>query len=152
LTGSTRAGKSVGSQTGEVIKKVVLELGGSDPYIILEDADLDAAVQACAASRLINGGRVVSQTKRFIIVKSVSKNLKNEFVQADARSVWPRRWKWNHPRPIGPSYCGIICACSVNESVSRGAPSLIGGKIPKGPGAFYPPTVLTDVRPGMAGL
>ena len=80
LTGSTSAGKSIASHTGSVIKKTVLELGGSDPYIILEDADLENAVTACVNPRLINGGQSCISAKRFIVVDAVYKEFEERFI------------------------------------------------------------------------
>ena len=80
LTGSTPAGKSVASKAGSVLKKTVLELGGSDPYLILKDADLDLAVDTCVASRLINGGQSCIAAKRFIVVNEIRKSFEEMFV------------------------------------------------------------------------
>ena len=84
LTGSTPAGKAVAAQAGAVIKKTVLELGGSDPYLVLEDADLDHAVSTCATSRLINSGQSCVNAKRFIIVEPLLAAFTERFVATDA--------------------------------------------------------------------
>ena len=81
LTGSTPAGRSVAATAGRVLKKTVLELGGSDPYLVLEDADLELAAEACAASRLINSGQSCIAAKRFIVVEAVRERFEELFVE-----------------------------------------------------------------------
>jgi succinate-semialdehyde dehydrogenase/glutarate-semialdehyde dehydrogenase len=128
----------------------VMELGGSDPYIILEDADIDAAARTCAKSRLINAGQSCIAAKRFLPVDSVRAAFEQEFVRALA-AVKP-----GDPRD-GETVMGPLARRDLREqlqhqvdaSIAKGARLLLGGRIPDGPGAFYPPTVLTDVRPGM---
>ncbi|HJZ13753.1 MAG TPA: aldehyde dehydrogenase family protein, partial [Acidobacteriota bacterium] len=80
LTGSTPAGKSIASKAGSVMKKTVLELGGSDPYLVLEDADLESAVDTCVSSRLVNGGQSCIAAKRFIVVEPIAKQFEEMFV------------------------------------------------------------------------
>ena len=84
MTGSTQAGQSIASHAGAALKKAVLELGGSDPYIILEDADLETAVETCVNSRLINGGQSCISAKRFVIVASVFKEFEEEICGQNA--------------------------------------------------------------------
>jgi len=150
LTGSTAAGRIVGRQAGERLKKVVLELGGSDPYLILEDADLDLAVESCAASRLINSGQSCIAAKRFIVVEAVREEFERRFV---ARMAAARMGDPLDPATeVGPQARRDLrdaLHAQVTQSVAKGARLLLGGAVPDGPGAFYPPTVLTDVAKGM---
>jgi succinate-semialdehyde dehydrogenase/glutarate-semialdehyde dehydrogenase len=150
LTGSTPAGKAVAAQAGAVVKKAVLELGGSDPYIILEDADLDLAVQTCVTSRLINSGQSCVNAKRFIVLEPLLAAFTERFV------ALMKTKKIGDPladgTDIGPQARFDLrddLHKQVVESVSKGAKLLLGGEIPPGTGAYYPPTVLADVRPGM---
>jgi succinate-semialdehyde dehydrogenase/glutarate-semialdehyde dehydrogenase len=150
LTGSTAAGKAVGQKAGSLVKKTVLELGGSDPYIILEDADLDAAVATCVASRLINSGQSCIAAKRFVVVEAVRGQFEQHFVER------MRAATMGHPLKeeieIGPQARHDLRDAlhrQVQYSIEQGATCLLGGQIPMGQGAFYPPTVLTNVRKGM---
>ncbi len=151
LTGSTRAGKSVAAAAGSVVKKTVLELGGSDPYIILEDADLVKAVETCVASRLINGGQSCVSAKRFLVVESLYEEFTKRFVaKMSAQSMGS---PLNDGVTLGPLARHDLrdqLHNQVTRSVKQGAKLLLGGKIPDSPGAFYPPTVLTNVCKGMA--
>lgn len=151
LTGSTAAGRVVARQAGEKLKQTVLELGGSDPYLILEDADLDLAVETCATSRLINSGQSCIAAKRFIVVEAVREAFERRFVarMAAARMGDPL----DEATEVGPQARHDLrdqLHDQVVRSMDRGARLLAGGEVPAGPGAFYPPTVLTDVRRGMA--
>jgi succinate-semialdehyde dehydrogenase/glutarate-semialdehyde dehydrogenase len=150
LTGSTPAGKAVAAQAGAVVKKAVLELGGSDPYIILEDAELELAVQTCVTSRLINSGQSCVNAKRFIIVEPQLAAFTERFVAV------MKTKKVGDPlvdgTDIGPQARFDLrddLHKQVVESVRKGAKLLLGGEIPPGTGAYYPPTVLAEVRPGM---
>ena len=150
LTGSTPAGKAVASQAGAALKKTVLELGGSDPYIVLEDADLDHAVQVCATSRLINSGQSCVNAKRFIVVEPLVAPFTEKIVAA------MKGKKMGDPlaegTDIGPQARFDLrdeLHAQVRESVRKGAVLLLGGEIPPGAGAFYPATMLTGVKPGM---
>jgi succinate-semialdehyde dehydrogenase / glutarate-semialdehyde dehydrogenase len=150
LTGSTPAGKAVAAQAGAVLKKTVLELGGSDPYIILEDADLDDAVNTCATSRLINSGQSCVNAKRFIVVEPLVAAFTEKLVAA------MKTRKMGDPlaegTDIGPQARPDLrdeLHTQVMNSVAKGAKLRLGGEIPPGKGSFYPPTVLADVRPGM---
>lgn len=150
VTGSTAAGRAIAKVAGERLKKVVLELGGSDPYLILRDADLDLAVEVCVTSRLINGGQSCIAAKRFIVVESMREAFESRFVarMAAARVGDPR----DETTEVGPMARHDLRAElheQVVRSVAKGARLLVGGEVPSGPGAFYPPTVLTDVRRGM---
>ena len=142
LTGSVAAGRSVAAIAGRVLKKCVLELGGSDPYLILEDADLDLAAQVCAEARLRNAGQSCIAAKRFIVVEAVRQEFEAKFTARMA--AWPAL------APLATSKGRDRLHAQVLASVERGARLLLGGVVPPGPGAHYPPTVLTDVRAGMA--
>ncbi|MEN3294106.1 MAG: succinate-semialdehyde dehydrogenase / glutarate-semialdehyde dehydrogenase [Burkholderiales bacterium] len=153
LTGSTPAGKSVASIAGSELKKSVLELGGSDPYIVLEDADLDLAVQTCVKSRLINAGQSCIAAKRFIVVKSLREEFERRYVDKfkAIRYGDPRDEK-SDIGPLARMDLREKVQQQVQETIRQGAKLLVGGRIPDGPGAYYPPTVLTGVRPGMAAF
>ena len=150
LTGSTPAGKAVAAQAGAALKKTVLELGGSDPYIVLEDADLDHAVNTCATSRLINSGQSCVNAKRFIIVEPLVAAFTEKLVAA----MKTRRMgdPLAEGTDIGPQARPDLrdeLHQQVSDSIAKGARLLLGGEIPPGKGSFYPPTVLADVKPGM---
>jgi succinate-semialdehyde dehydrogenase / glutarate-semialdehyde dehydrogenase len=150
LTGSTAAGQSVAATAGKALKKSVLELGGSDPYLILADADIEAAAAACATSRLINSGQSCIAAKRFIVVESVREEFERRFVahMSAAKMGDPM----NEEHTIGPQARHDLrdeLHDQVQKSIAKGARCLLGGQIPAGPGAYYPPTVLTDVKKGM---
>ena len=150
LTGSTPAGKAVASKAGEFLKHTVLELGGSDPYIVLEDADVAAAAERCASSRLINAGQSCIAAKRFVVVQSRRAEFEDLFADR-LRSV-----RMGDPldenTEIGPQARHDLrdeLHQQVLKSVDGGATLVLGGVIPDDPGAFYPPTLLTDVAKGM---
>lgn len=151
LTGSTAAGQSVASTAGKALKKSVLELGGSDPYLILADADLEQAAAACATSRLINSGQSCIAAKRFIVVDSVREEFENLFVERmrAAKMGDPM----NEENTVGPQARRDLrdeLHDQVQRTLAKGARCILGGEIPSGVGAYYPPTVLTDVKKGMA--
>jgi len=150
LTGSTPAGKAVASQAGAVLKKTVLELGGSDPYIILEDADLDVAAEICATSRLINSGQSCVNAKRFIVVEPLAAAFTERLIAAmKARRVGDPLAEGTDIGPQARPDLRADLHKQVLASVAKGARILLGGEIPPGKGSFYPPTVLSDVAPGM---
>lgn len=151
ITSSVNAGRAVATEAGKVLKKCVLELGGSDPFIVLEDADIDQAVAVGIVSRFQNSGQSCIAAKRFIVVASVYDEFKEKFVAAVSQL------KMGDPTDedvyIGPQARKDLrdgLADQVQRSVSGGAKVLIGGEIPPGDGAFYPATVLADVKPGIA--
>jgi len=150
LTGSTPAGKAVASTAGGALKKTVLELGGSDPYVVLEDADLDEAAELCATSRLINSGQSCIAAKRFVVVDEVH----DEFV-AKLKAEMAKRVlgdPLDEDTDIGPQARVDLrdeLHAQVEGSVAKGAKLQLGGERPEGPGAFYPATLLTEVAPGM---
>jgi succinate-semialdehyde dehydrogenase/glutarate-semialdehyde dehydrogenase len=150
LTGSTPAGRAVAKKAGDLLKKSVLELGGSDPYLILEDADLELAVEACVTSRLINGGQSCIAAKRFIVPEKLLGAFESRFVEQ------MRAKKMGDPleedTDLGPQARPDLrddLHRQVEASIEKGARCLLGGEIPDLPGAFYPPTVLTAVGKGM---
>ena len=150
LTGSTPAGKAVAAKAGEMLKKTVLELGGSDPYVILEDAELESAVEACVVARLINSGQSCIAAKRFIVVESRREELEERFVARMRTATMGD--PMDGEVEVGPQARRDLrddLHRQVVESVARGARCLLGGEVPPGPGAYYPPTVLTDVAAGM---
>jgi len=153
LTGSTPAGKSVASLAGSLLKKTVLELGGNDPYIILEDADLNNAVESCIAGRMLNTGQSCIAAKRFIVVKTRL----DEFIDKVEQKI-------NNMKMGDPLNSNIDIGPMVNTdardelhqqvlmSIEKGAKLISGGKIPESDGSFYPPTLLTNVEPGMSAF
>ncbi len=150
LTGSVGAGRAIASRAGAMLKKTVLELGGSDPYLILEDADLDQAVPTCVESRLINNGQSCIAAKRFIVVKTHRKSFEERFVELMKGKVVGDPMEEH--TDIGPLASNILrdeLQAQVESSMKQGARCLLGGKVPDKTGAWYPPTVLTDVKPGM---
>ena len=150
LTGSTPAGKAVAAQAAAVVKKTVLELGGSDPYIVLEDADLDHAVETCATSRLINSGQSCVNAKRFVAVEPILAAFTERLVERmKARTMGDPLAEDTDVGPQARVDLRDDLHRQVSDSVARGARILLGGKIPPGKGSYYPPTVLVDVRPGM---
>src|SRR5438132_1499999 len=150
LTGSTPAGKAVAAQAGAVLKKTVLELGGSDAYVVLEDADLELAVQTCVNSRLINSGQSCINAKRFIVVAPILRQFTEMFV------ALMKAKKVGDPFAQGTDV-GTLARHDLRDSLhkqvlrskERGATVLLGGTVPDGDGAYYPPTVLGNVKAGM---
>lgn len=150
LTGSTPAGKAVAAQAGAMLKKTVLELGGSDPYVVLEDADLDHAVQTCVNSRLINCGQSCIAAKRFIVLDSILSVFTEKFVALmKAKKVGDPFIDGTDIGPLARHDLRDGLHKQVLASIEHGARLLLGGNVPPGKGAYYPPTVLADVKPGM---
>ena len=150
LTGSDRAGSQVAEQAGRHLKKTVLELGGSDPFIVLDDADLERAAQAAAEARLINSGQSCIAAKRFIVVERVADRFLERFTsEMRARKVGDPLDPTTQVGPQARLDLRENLHRQVRESVQRGARLMLGGELPKGRGAFYPPTVLVAVEPGM---
>jgi len=150
LTGSTPAGRAVAATAGACLKKSVLELGGSDPYVVLEDADLERTAETCATSRLLNGGQSCIAAKRFVVVESVLQGFQELLVER----IRARRMgdPLDEGVDVGPQARGDLrdeLHRQVEASIARGARVLLGGRVPEGPGAFYPPSVLAGVEPGM---
>ena len=150
LTGSTRAGKAVAGQAGNVLKKTVLELGGSDPYLILKDADLEKAAETCVTSRLINSGQSCIAAKRFIAVKDVY----DDFLELVISNMNEKMVgdPFEESTDIGPMARFDLrdqLHEQVKKSIKNGAECLLGGEISDSEGAFYPATVLTNIEKGM---
>jgi len=149
LTGSVAAGKSVATAAGSVLKKCVLELGGSDAYVVLEDADIPAAAKVAATARMVNGGQSCIAGKRFIVVRSILEPFEKAMVEA--MTAYEMGDPTKETTKLGPMQSvdardGIHR--QVTESVAKGAKLLLGGEVPDKPGAWYPATVLSNVRPG----
>jgi succinate-semialdehyde dehydrogenase / glutarate-semialdehyde dehydrogenase len=147
FTGSTKAGRQVAATAGQFLKKTVLELGGSDPYLVLDDADLELAVEKCVTSRLLNNGQSCIAAKRFIVHNS----LYGDF--AEAMTAAMRRQRLGDPMAddtdIGPLAREDLCqelVVQVEQSIRLGAVLMCGGGAKNG---FYLPSVLSEVRPGM---
>lgn len=150
LTGSEPAGRSVAAMAGENLKKCVLELGGSDPFLVLSDADVQHAAAQAAKARTINSGQSCIAAKRFIVEESIADAFAKALVQQmnQLRVGDPI----DRATDVGPLARGDLrdqLHEQVIRSVQTGASLLLGGEIPKGPGFFYPPTVLDRVQPGM---
>ena len=149
LTGSVAAGRSVAAIAGGQLKKCVLELGGADAYLVLEDADVAAAAKVCAAARMVNAGQSCIAGKRFIVVRPLLEAFEKALVEA------MRGYAIGDPRDpatkLGPLN-SVAARDQVHEqvqkSIANGAKLLLGGVIPDKPGAWYPPTVLGNVKPG----
>ncbi len=150
LTGSTPAGRAVAGAAGRCLKKTVLELGGSDPYVILDDADLEHAADTCVTSRLINSGQSCIAAKRFIVGPEVRQEFEERFVAVmAAKRMGDPLEEDTGVGPMARHDLRDELHAQVRKSVDAGAQCLLGGEIPDSPGAFYPPTVLTGVGPGM---
>jgi succinate-semialdehyde dehydrogenase/glutarate-semialdehyde dehydrogenase len=149
LTGSVAAGKSVAIAAGGVLKKCVLELGGSDAYLVLEDADVAAAAKICAAARMVNGGQSCVAGKRFIVVREVLEAFESAMVEA--MSGFAMGDPLDEATKLGPLQSVKArddIHAQVTKSIANGARLLLGGEVPDRPGAWYPATVLADVKPG----
>jgi succinate-semialdehyde dehydrogenase / glutarate-semialdehyde dehydrogenase len=150
LTGSVPAGKAVAKTAGSVLKKTVMELGGSDPYVILEDADLEMAADTSVTARLINAGQSCIAAKRFIIVEEVYNEFEKLFVgKMKSKKMGDPFDESNHIGPQASVPLRDELHQQVEKSIESGAQLLLGGKIPKMNGAWYPPTVLSNVKKGM---
>jgi len=149
LTGSVAAGRSVAAIAGGQLKKCVLELGGADAYLVLEDADVAAAAKVCAAARMVNAGQSCIAGKRFIVVRPLREAFEKALVEAMRAHVTgdPR----DPATKLGP--LNSVAARDqvheqVQQSIAKGARLLLGGTVPDQPGAWYPATVLTNVASG----
>jgi len=150
LTGSEAAGVEVAANSGHVLKKTVLELGGSDPFIVLDDADLDEAAQVAVTARFQNNGQSCIAAKRFIVVEVVADAFEEKFVANTAKLKVGDPLEYD--TKVGPMARGDLRDSLdelVQQSVQQGAKVLIGGKPREGKGYFYEPTILTNVTPEM---
>ena len=150
LTGSELAGSKVAEQAGHALKKTVLELGGSDPFIVLADADIGAAARTAADARLINSGQSCIAAKRFIVVEPVADQFLDRFLdELRSRRMGDPLVRGTQVGPQARLDLRDSLHEQVAESVKRGAKLLLGGEVPAGKGAFYPPTLLAAVDKGM---
>jgi len=153
LTGSVRAGMAIGAQAGAALKKCVLELGGSDPFIVLNDADLDEAVNAAVIGRYQNTGQVCAAAKRLIVEQGVVDAFTEKFVEATRQLV-------TGDPLAADTYIGPMARFDlrdeldqqVQDTLAEGATLLLGGKKAAGPGNFYEPTVLAEVTDQMTSF
>ncbi len=150
LTGSEFAGRAVAESAGRHLKKTVLELGGSDAFIILEDADLEKAAETAKNSRLLNAGQSCIAAKRFIVVEAVY----DEFVRLFSEKMEAAKVgeQFDAANTIGPMAREDLrdeLDEQVEKSISNGASVIMRGSVPQGGGAFYPPTILVNVKSGM---
>ncbi|MCC5875058.1 MAG: NAD-dependent succinate-semialdehyde dehydrogenase [Candidatus Sumerlaeia bacterium] len=149
LTGSTAAGRTVSSLGGKALKPMVMELGGSDPFIVLDDADVKKAASTAVISRCLNSGQSCISAKRFLVHKAVYKKFLDKFVAGmKARVVGDPLIKGVTIGPMARRDLRDALARQVEESVRAGARVLCGGEVPDGKGYFYPPTVLVDIPAG----
>jgi succinate-semialdehyde dehydrogenase/glutarate-semialdehyde dehydrogenase len=150
LTGSGPAGRTVAAQAGNVLKKTVLELGGSDPYLVLRDANIEHAAKTCVDSRLINSGQSCIAAKRFIVEAPVLEAFTRRFVELmKAKKVGDPFADGIDVGPMARRDLRDAVHDQVQRSIAAGAKLLLGGEVPEGEGAYYPPTVLAGVKPGM---
>ena len=150
VTGSGSAGSHVASQAGKHIKKTVLELGGSDPFIVLEDADMNAAVKTAVTARMLNQGQSCIAAKRFIVTKPIATQFENALCHAFEllRTGDPM----DPETQVGPMARADLVdeiERQVNGSIGEGARLVFGGKRPELPGCYFEPTILADVKKGM---
>jgi succinate-semialdehyde dehydrogenase/glutarate-semialdehyde dehydrogenase len=150
LTGSTPAGRAVAAKAGECLKKTVLELGGSDAYIIMDDADIEQAAAIAVKGRLVNSGQSCIAAKRFIVTERTRAKFEEALVKKmQAAKVGDPMAEGTQVGPMARRDLRDDLHKQVESSIRKGAKLLCGGEIPKGEGAFYPPTVLTGVTKGM---
>lgn len=153
LTGSTRAGRAVAAAAGKALKPSVLELGGSDPYLILNDADIEQAVEACFAGRLLNAGQSCISAKRLVVDESILNDFTNGIKQkAQQLNFLDQDPNNDHDKGLAPMARADLkdhLHEQICQSISAGAVCLLGGEMPDTKGYFYPVTLLTDVLPGM---
>ncbi len=149
FTGSAEVGKLIAEEAGKHLKKSLLELGGSDPYIILDDADLDLAVKTCVTGRISNAGQICIGAKRFIVAENLYDEFKDRFVKAMSQVSYGDPMDRNNDMgPMSSESARNNLHKQVQESIKKGAKCLTGGELPNGKGYFYPATVLENVKPG----
>lgn len=148
LTGSTPAGRSVAEHAGKNLKKCVLELGGSDAYLVLEDADIQSAIETCAKSRLINAGQSCIAAKRFIIHEKLYEEFKNGFIEKfKSLKIGNPQEHQTTLAPLARADLRNDLHKQVRKAIEAGAKLVFGGEIPQHEGAFYTPTILENIRP-----
>ena len=153
VTGSVRAGKAIGAQAGAALKKCVLELGGSDPFIVLNDADLDEAVKAAVIGRYQNTGQVCAAAKRFIVEAGVAEAFTQKFVAAVAAlKMGDPRDEQNYIGPMARFDLRDELHEQVRATLKEGATLLLGAEKIAGAGNYYAPTVLGNVAAEMTGF
>ncbi|UWX95392.1 succinate-semialdehyde dehydrogenase [Enterobacter mori] len=153
VTGSVRAGAAIGAQAGAALKKCVLELGGSDPFIVLNDADLDLAVKAAVAGRYQNTGQVCAAAKRFIVEEGVADAFTQRFVDAVAAlKMGSPETEENYLGPMARFDLRDELDQQVQATLAEGATLLLGGEKLAGEGNYYAPTVLGNVTPNMTAF
>ncbi len=150
LTGSAAAGRTVAEQAGRALKKTVLELGGSDAYVVFPDADLVQAAGTCAASRLVNSGQSCIAAKRFIVTEEIHDRFVELLIERmKSKRVGDPMDEGTEVGPLARHDLRDELHRQVRASVRAGARAVLGGSLPRGPGVYYPPTVLIDVHKGM---
>jgi succinate-semialdehyde dehydrogenase / glutarate-semialdehyde dehydrogenase len=150
LTGSLQAGRIVGAIAAKELKKSVLELGGCDPYIILEDADLEIAAEECVTSRMLNSGQSCIAAKRLIVLESIQ----DKFLTLLKEKI--KKYKIGDPTDDNIN-CGPLARKDIRDkvhdqvqkSIMKGAELITGGKVPTQEGFYYPPTILKNIKKGM---
>ena len=153
VTGSVRAGAAIGAQAAGALKKCVLELGGSDPFIVLDDADIEAAVAAAVVGRFQNSGQVCAAAKRFIIHQNIADTFTSKFVTAvSALKMGDPRDDAHYVGPMARFDLRDELDAQVQQTVAEGATVLVGGHKVAGDGNYYQPTVLGNVTPEMTGF
>lgn len=150
LTGSEYAGSKVASKSGKMLKKSVMELGGSDPFIILNDADIELAVKSATTARLLNNGQSCIAAKRFIVVEEIAEEFEKKFVSKFKQVIVGDPMDVNTELgPIAREDLLIELHEQVKKSVEAGAKLLTGGERLERTGYYYPATILTNVKKGM---
>lgn len=153
VTGSVRAGAAIGAQAGAALKKCVLELGGSDPFIVLNDADLDLAVKAAVAGRYQNSGQVCAAAKRFILEEGIAERFIERFVAAaGALKQGDPLAEETELGPMARADLRDELHQQVLATIAEGAQLLLGGEKPSTGGSYYPVTVLANVTPEMTAF
>ena len=148
LTGSTEAGKAIAAKAGENLKKVVLELGGSDPFIVLDDANIEKAVSQAAWSRMLNVGQQCTAAKRFIVSEKVADKFLVGFMEKlRSRQPGDPMSQETTLAPLSSESQAKTLESQIDAAVAHGAKVLLGGRRMDRPGAFFEPTILTDVGP-----
>ena len=150
LTGSGPAGSAVAAVAGDTVKKSVLELGGSDPFIVLPSADLERAASVATTARCLNNGQSCIAAKRFIVHTAVADEFERRFVEEmHSQVVGDPLDEGTDIGPLASTQQRDELVTLVHDAVAKGATVLCGGTVPEGPGAFYPPTVLTGITSDM---